>query len=352
MVTKRFASLASLACIASISLAACSGGASDNPDSATVGAGASATQDVVLHAGQLGQATIVKELLTASGQDEGRNYQVEWAIFDHGPAALEGVPSGAVEVVMMADTPMIFAQAGGVEAVIVGSGKNMADGQGQVELVVRGDSPVQSITDLKGKKVSMSEGTILQYTLIKMLEAAGMSYDDIVPVNLTPNDAMTALEAGEIDAMSNLDPQRARIVENGGRVIANGYGVVADTNIIVAAKAALADPAKEAAIKDFVLRVTKAYQWASANNDEWATRYATLTGLEPNIAKAVVSRVNLRIAPITEETIAAQQEQADTYTTLGLLPEKLDVTAEYDTRFNPAVEALLGGASVAEAAQK
>ncbi len=292
---------------------------------------------VTLNAGQLGQAKVVEALLTAAGQDDGRDYDIAWNLFEAGPPAIEAIPSGAVDVVMMADTPMIFAQAGGVEASIVAVGLGTPAGASQVEIVVKGDSPITNINDLVGKKVAITEGTTLQYSFIRMLEAAGLSYEDITPVNLSLPDAVTALENGDVDAASLLDPQRARVVAQGGRVVANADGLVPDANITVASQAALEDPAKAAAIGDFVQRVDAAYQWAEANQDKWADEYAKLTGLEPEIAADVVARQWYERVAIDDSVIADQQTQADVFTTLGLLPVQLDVTAQFDDRYNDSV---------------
>jgi sulfonate transport system substrate-binding protein len=294
-----------------------------------------------LRVAQLGSATTNKEMLAASGLDQDMPYNIEWSLFDAGPAAIEAVPSGAVDVLLMADTPMIFAQAGGVEAVIVSVSSNLVEGSSQVELVVPGDSPAQGIEDLRGQTIAMPEGTILQYSLIKMLQAAGMTYEDIVPVNLSPPDSATALESGEVQAASSLDPQRARLLAGGARVIANASGLVADNYITIATNAALADPAKVEAIEDFVIRMSRGYAWTRDNRPEWAERYAAVTGLDPETSKTVVERTNLRIRPIDDAVVAEQQEQADVFAELGLLAEPVDVAAEFDSRFNEPVAAYI-----------
>ncbi|MFT4123216.1 MAG: aliphatic sulfonate ABC transporter substrate-binding protein [Microbacteriaceae bacterium] len=309
-------------------LTACTGSSSSDDDSTTT-----------LRLGQLGQSKIIEALLEASGEDQDMDYTVEWSLFDAGPALLEAVPSGSIDGGMMADTPPIFGQVSDSATKIVAVAQSVASDTSQVEIVVPGDSDIESVADLAGKKVAMLQSTIMQYTLVKALENAGLDYEDITPVNLSPVDAATALAGGDVDAAAMLDPQRATALAAGDRVIGNGAGLVADYTVTVATDAALEDSAKSAALEDFIGRVQAAYDWAAANQDTWAAAYATVTGLSEDIASAVVERQDYNLVPIDDSVIANQQDQADTYYDLGLLTEKLDVSAEFDDRFNSVAEA-------------
>lgn len=71
-----------------------------------------------------------------------------------------------------------------------------------VHIVVRADSGIESIPDLKGRKMSLGEeksGTRFETLII--LGHFGLTVDDIEPVYATPGHAADLLEAGEIDAL-------------------------------------------------------------------------------------------------------------------------------------------------------
>src|SRR5216683_3422454 len=76
-------------------------------------------------------------------------------------------------------------------------------------LVVAKDSTTKSITDLKGKKVAAQKGTDPYFFLLRTLNQAGLSQADIQYVNLPHADGRTALERGQVDAWSGLDPHMA-----------------------------------------------------------------------------------------------------------------------------------------------
>jgi sulfonate transport system substrate-binding protein len=76
-------------------------------------------------------------------------------------------------------------------------------------LVVSKDSSAKSITDLKGKKIAAQKGTDPYFFLLRTLQSAGLTQADIQYVNLPHADGRTALERGQVDAWSGLDPHMA-----------------------------------------------------------------------------------------------------------------------------------------------
>jgi sulfonate transport system substrate-binding protein len=76
-------------------------------------------------------------------------------------------------------------------------------------LVVSKDSTAKSITDLKGKKIAAQKGTDPYFFLLRTLAGAGLSQADIQYVNLPHADGRTAVERGQVDAWSGLDPHMA-----------------------------------------------------------------------------------------------------------------------------------------------
>ena len=76
-------------------------------------------------------------------------------------------------------------------------------------LVVAKDSTAKDIRDLRGKKIAAQKGTDPYFFLLRTLNAAGLSQADIQYVNLPHADGRTALERGQVDAWSGLDPHMA-----------------------------------------------------------------------------------------------------------------------------------------------
>lgn len=83
-------------------------------------------------------------------------------------------------------------------------------------LVVPKDSPIQSVAELKGKKIAATRGTDPFFFLLRSLKEAGLSQNDVEIVNLQHADGRLALERGQVDAWAGLDPHMAASVLNNG----------------------------------------------------------------------------------------------------------------------------------------
>jgi len=68
-----------------------------------------------------------------------------------------------------------------------------------VHIMVPADSSIQSVADLKGKKVAASQGITAQYYLPIVLEAYGMTTEDVTVSELQLNDVVNALNDGTVD---------------------------------------------------------------------------------------------------------------------------------------------------------
>lgn len=294
--------------------------------------------DRTLRVGQLGASKVNEALLTAAGEDQDLDYTVEYSLFPTGGGGfMEAVPSGSVDLALMADTPPIFGQVAGVETKVVGVQTSVVDDASTVQVFAAKGSGIESAADLKGKKVALTEGTILQYTVLKALEQEGLSYKDITPVNLPPADAITAYQGGDVDAVAALGPQLAQLTAAGDVVVADGVGTTTGYQYAVATSAALADEQKVADITDYLQRIGRAQKWAAENKDTWTEKYAEVTGLPVDIAKILVDRESYEWLPIDDSVIKAQQEQADAYADLDLIQTELDVTPEFDDQLNSAL---------------
>jgi sulfonate transport system substrate-binding protein len=99
-------------------------------------------------------------------------------------------------------------------------------------LVVRKDSAIAKVSDLKGKRVAVTRGTDPHIFLVRALLDAGLSEKDISPVLLQHPDGKTALIRGDVDAWAGLDPMMAQAeIEDGAKLFfrnpeANTWGIL------------------------------------------------------------------------------------------------------------------------------
>jgi sulfonate transport system substrate-binding protein len=87
-------------------------------------------------------------------------------------------------------------------------------------LVVRKDSPIRTLADLKGRKIAATKGTDPYLFLLRSLQLAGLKRADIEHVSLQHADGRVALEQGKVDAWAGLDPHMAASeLESGSRLL-------------------------------------------------------------------------------------------------------------------------------------
>src|SRR5690606_7043064 len=91
----------------------------------------------------------------------------------------------------------------------------------------RKDTAIQTVAELKGKKVALNKGSNVHYLLAKQVEKAGLKLTDLQVVYLPPADARAAFESKNVDAWVIWDPFLAAAEKQiGARVLADGRGVV------------------------------------------------------------------------------------------------------------------------------
>ncbi len=87
-------------------------------------------------------------------------------------------------------------------------------------LVVRKDSPIQGLADLKGRKIAATKGTDPYLFLLRALHTVKLKRSDIEHVALQHADGRAALEQGRVDAWAGLDPlMAASELDAGSRLI-------------------------------------------------------------------------------------------------------------------------------------
>jgi sulfonate transport system substrate-binding protein len=274
-----------------------------------------------------GNFVVLKARGTLEKRLAAQGVTVQWLEFPAGPQLLEGLNAGAVDAGTVGETPPIFAQAAGVDFVYVGNEPPAPQGEA---IVVPHDSAIRSVAELRGKKVALNKGSNVHYLLVEALEKAGLSYADIQPVYLAPADARAAFVQGSIDAWVIWDPYLAAIERQANaRTIANGAGLVRNTQYyLVTRKFASAQPQLVHALLDELDHVD---QWSRDNVPELAKLLSPLVGLDAPTLEVALKRTGYGVQPITPATLAYQQQIADTFTGLKLIPKKLVVT---DARWN------------------
>src|SRR4029078_7404477 len=107
-----------------------------------------------------------------------------------------------------------------------------------------------------------------------LLSRAGLPPSGVTLVFLQPADALGAFTQRQVDAWAIWDPYTAQAeADIPVRTIAEATGVTNGACFVVASDTALADPKRNTAISDLLLRYAKAVRWAQDNPEIWAQSY-------------------------------------------------------------------------------
>lgn len=244
---------------------------------------------------------------------------VRWVEFQFGPPLLEALGSGSVDIGTVGDTPPIFAQAAGANLVYVASAPAT-----QTATLVPRDSSLRSVAELKGRKVAIAKGSSAHNFTVQALRRAGLAFTDIEPVYLTPADAAAAFAAGRVDAWTVWDPYYAIAqTRQGARaLVTTNEGLASHTFYLANKTTATRSPAVLLAVLDELRRVTT---WAAQHRDQLARLTAEVTGVALEAQQIATDRYPIELNPISERIVRQQQDIADTFLALGLIPKAITV---------------------------
>lgn len=214
----------------------------------------------------------------------GPGVRVEWVQSAGSNKALEFLRGRGLDFGSTAGSAALLGRANGtpVRAIYV---------YGQMEwtaLVTRADSAIQSVADLRGKRVAATPGTDPGIFLLRALDGAGLSRSDITLVPLQHADGRLALDRGDVDAWAGLDPFMALAqVQGHDRLFFRDRALVTPGTLLVRDAYAAEHPER-------VAQVLGAYErgrgWARANPDALADLLAAAAKLPPEVAKLQLSR--------------------------------------------------------------
>jgi len=241
---------------------------------------------------------------------------------------LEALNGGSIDIGHSGDAPVIFAQAAGIPFVYIAATDESPESAG---VVVRKNSPIRNFGELRGKTIAFAKGSSSHHLVAQLLGRAGMTFNDIKPAYLQPPDARAAFESGTIDAWAIWDPFLAAAELDGdGRVIATGAGFNGHREYYFARKDFLtAHPEILAPLLAGLIEVgVKAKQDPKATADFLAGKLG--------ISAAVMERSEFRkqrynARPLDLGITREQQEAANTFLRLGLIPHEIKVSEDVYT---------------------
>ncbi|HUA42636.1 MAG TPA: ABC transporter substrate-binding protein [Streptosporangiaceae bacterium] len=292
--------------------------------------------DVTLNIGdQAGAGS--EALLTAAGLINKLPFKAHWSDFTSGPPMLQAMGAGSIDIGEVGDAPPVFAAAGGSQIAVVSALQANTDGSA---ILVPKNSPIHTVAQLRGKSVAVAQGSSANYHLLAELTKSGLTIKDVTPDYLQPAEGQAAFASGHVAAWDVWSPfiEQAEYQDH-ARILVNGAGIGQTYSFVVAARAALNNPAKATAIHDYLQLLDQAYTWAQSHQSAWASTWAKATGLPLSVMAQAVKDSLATPQAITPTVITSEQSVANAFTAAGLIPGHVDFSNFAVTSFNSVLGA-------------
>ncbi|MDN3223770.1 aliphatic sulfonate ABC transporter substrate-binding protein [Pseudomonas nunensis] len=250
------------------------------------------------------------------------NIDVTWHEFSSGLPLLEALNVGNVDISAdVADTVPIFAQA--AQAKLTYFAEEAPSPSAQA-IVVRKDSPLQQLADLKGKKIAVTKAAGSHYLLIAALNKAGLKFSDIEPAYLSPADGRAAFENNKVDAWVTWEPFLTGVQRQlPTRTLADGAGLASYKRYYLTSNAYAKEHPE--VLKLVYDQLHKAGDWIKHNPRDAAQVLGPLWGnLDVETVEAANAHRSYQVQPVKADQLGEQQKIADAFFAEGLLPKAVD----------------------------
>ncbi|KOY00669.1 ABC transporter substrate-binding protein [Pseudomonas nunensis] len=277
------------------------------------------------------QKSSIKVLLEVSGELKNVPYEIQFSEFPAAAPLGEALNAGAVDIGALGDAPYVFALGAGAPLKVVSI--IHAEGRYTTAILALKDSPLNNASDLKGKRIVTTRGSIGHFLAIKALRSVGLSTHDVQFIYLLPSESRILLDNGSADAWSTWDPYTTiATTQSQAKVLASGDSLL--TNHLYLAATSQAIAGKRQQLDDFVARVDRAYRWTNNHPEEYAAAQAKVTGLPLAVHVAVAKGTHMQPVAIDDTVISGLQTTADIYQEEGILTKHIDVSQGFDKSFN------------------
>ncbi|MBB5081617.1 ABC transporter substrate-binding protein [Nonomuraea endophytica] len=259
-----------------------------------------------------------KVALELSGEIDKFSFPIEWANLSGGPQTSEAFRADALDVGAVAEIPAIHATWTGLPVKIIASRfRKDPLAHPTYELGIAPGVHVKTLADLRGKKIAYSPGQAQGALVLKVLKKAGLTKQDVTLVELpsTGDVYPNALASKQVDVAPiggvNIKRYTAKFGKDGATTIR--HDLRDDPSHLYVRTETLQDPAKAAALREYVAAWVRASRWVHEHPKEWIEGYYVKDqGLTPADGQYLVDLAGEPDLPTDwSQAVARHQETID-----------------------------------------
>ncbi|NEX78723.1 aliphatic sulfonate ABC transporter substrate-binding protein [Bacillus thermocopriae] len=244
--------------------------------------------------------------------------KIEWVKFEAGRDVNNAIASGSIDFGLVGTPPAAI----GIASKLPYKVYYLHDIIGESEaLVVKQDSEIQSLKDLKGKKIATTFNSTSHFSLLGALKAEGMDpkKGNIQILDMQPPDIYAAWQRGDIDGAYIWQPMQSKLVADNGKVIIHS-GELAEKGIITAEMGIVRNDFVEKypeIVEEYISILDESVKYYHENPEKSAELLSTELGLTPEKSLETMKQI----------VWLDESKQKEYYE--GPLAETLKETADY-----------------------
>jgi taurine transport system substrate-binding protein len=154
-----------------------------------------------------------KELEKATG------YKINWKQFGGGGEVIKAMASGAVQLGEVGSAGIAAAVSRGEPYELFWILDDIGDAEA---LVAKNGSGINTVADLKGKKIAMPFNSTTHFHTMVALEQAGVNPAEVQILNMRPPEVRAAWQRGDIQATWIWDPVLSEVKKDGKVILSSG----------------------------------------------------------------------------------------------------------------------------------
>jgi ABC-type nitrate/sulfonate/bicarbonate transport system substrate-binding protein len=209
--------------------------------------------------------------------------------FDSGVPQVAAMVSGDIDIGYLAVSPLTSIAARGTDVKAIA----LAYTGGTQAVVVKPQSGINSIADLKGKKVGYVRGSIQEYAMQQVLAQKGLNLSDVQSVNVPVALMAAAYQKGSVDAEMAAQASLVNVLSSGAKILVRpedvpGAGISGVTTYAIRGSFLQQHP-KEAQL--FVEAIDLARQGVASDPASAAKLLESQAGVSASAAAGVIKTV-------------------------------------------------------------
>jgi sulfonate transport system substrate-binding protein len=258
-----------------------------------------------------------------------RKAGLEFFVYDAGSQTIPLLKSGVLHLAGTGATPPILAEAEGIPSAVFGISGSRHENGG---LLVRADSDIHSLRDIRGKGVGLMPISWHTQFLAAELDAVGIAWREVNAAEIIPVTARDAFIQGRLDAIVATDPLYSKIAARlPVRILVSPGQAFSNRSVYWARRETLRDhPDRVGRLLDALIESDR----LTLENPEEAA--ALLDGLNGNSAAEWLPAITSRpwgVEAPHAEFAAEQQAHANIFAKFGLIRQPIDAAPTVNPTF-------------------